>query len=84
LRHGTEFDGSLFDLNETLLPEALNVSHHQHCHAMDHDNEILLDTSILQLPSLLASKHLLPNTMPQSAILLCDSINSALKTNHLN
>jgi hypothetical protein len=77
-----EFDNSLFDLNETLLPEAPHVSLHQYGHAMDHEPEIPLDTSILQLPNLLASKHLLPNSIPESAILLFYSINAALKTKH--
>jgi hypothetical protein len=57
--HTIDFDENLFDLKKTLLPEPPSITHHVYGHSMDHDSEILLDTSILQQPSLLVSKHLL-------------------------
>jgi hypothetical protein len=49
---------------------------------MDHESQIPLDTSILQHPSLLQSKHLLPESVPHAAKKLCDFINTALKAMH--
>jgi hypothetical protein len=59
-----DFDDSVFDLDETLLPKTNNISHRLYGHAMDHENEIPLDTSILELLNLLSSRHLLQDIMP--------------------